>query len=170
MNAYFSTAFNPAVDFEDVFDQNLVSTQNRNVSSAEFKGYELDIAYDISGTHLALSYGETAATDKDSGERLDVPADRWVLDASQDFLQGDLAAGVRVTQADNLKSTTEGLDDVDGYTITDAYLAWEPTHAALNGLRIDLAIGNLGDKDYRRNSFSLPSAGRDIQLTARYRF
>lgn len=170
MDAYFSTAFNPVVDFEDVFDQSRISTQNRNISSAEFEGYEIDIAYDIANTSVALSYGETDAKDKENGEKLSVPANKLVFDMAQGFLQGDLAIGLRVTDADNLESIVQGLNDVDGYTVTDAYAVWEPTSELLKGLRLGLTISNLGDKDYQRNSFDLPSAGRDIQLIARYRF
>lgn len=170
MNAYFSTAFNPFVSFEDVFDQGRVSTQNRNVSSAEFDGYELDVAYEINNTSVALSYGETDAKDKDTGDALSVPADKWVLDIAQNFLQGDLAAGLRVTDAGDREPAVSGLPPVEGYTVTDAYFVWEPSSESLAGLRLGLSVLNLGDKDYQRNSFDLPSAGRDVRLTARYRF
>ena len=81
-------------------------------------------------------------------------------------------AGVRFTHAARQDRTdypenTAGQEYSD-YNITDLYASWQPE--SLNGVKLDLTVNNVTDKHYRRAWEELYESGREIILTATYRF
>jgi hemoglobin/transferrin/lactoferrin receptor protein len=101
-----------------------------------------------------------------------VPADTINADLRYAFPTAGLVTGLRLTHAQNQQRIdVPELDPTtrfDGYSITDVYANWSP--AALPQLRFDLNINNLTDEFYQRAWDQLAQPGREIILSAVYRF
>src|SRR5690606_2053883 len=100
-----------------------------------------------------------------------IPANKWVLDLGYYFLQRDLKAGLRtsvVSAQDQLPESETR--EFDSYTLADAYVTWEPATGNMNGLKLGLALDNLADEEYRVAFQELYMPGRNIKLSASYRF
>jgi hemoglobin/transferrin/lactoferrin receptor protein len=149
------------------------STSWINVDEARLRGAELSARYLRGDLSLRLGYGVTRGRDENSGEDLsNVPADTFNADLRYAFPAAGLVTGLRLTQAqDQRRLNVPELDPTtrfDGYSITDVYANWSP--AALPQLRFDLNINNLTDEFYQRAWDQLPQPGREIILSAVYRF
>ncbi|MFD1217459.1 TonB-dependent hemoglobin/transferrin/lactoferrin family receptor [Microbulbifer celer] len=149
-----------------------MNTTYQNVDEAELKGFELGANYRVNDLALGLSYGQTEGKDLSDGSYLsNIPADKWVLDLGYYFLQRDVKTGLRtsvVSAQDELPS--EETRTFDSYTLADAYVTWEPATGNLNGLKLGLALDNLTDEEYRVAFQELYMPGRNIKLSASYRF
>ncbi|WP_160152468.1 TonB-dependent hemoglobin/transferrin/lactoferrin family receptor [Microbulbifer sp. ALW1] len=149
-----------------------MNTTYQNVDEAELKGFELGANYRLNDLELGLSYGQTEGKDPSDDSYLsNIPADKWVLDLGYYFLQRDLKTGLRTS----LVSAQDQLPDdeareFDSYTLADAYVTWEPATGNLNGLKLGLALDNLADEEYRVAFQQLYMPGRNIKLSASYRF
>lgn len=143
-----------------------------NVDDARLTGFEFTTRYRFQQTRLILNYGQTEGKDKNSNEYLsNIPAHKLGVDLSQGIMEGDMKLGTRVThvaQQDNLPDGN--LNDYDSYTLWDVYAAWEPAMGTFEGLRVDFTIENIGDDEYRQAWDTLYGQGRNMKLSARYRF
>src|SRR5690606_40628511 len=100
------------------------------------------------------------------------PADTFTADVHYAFLDRQITTGVRVINAsaqDHTKyaANTAGTE-YDGYTVTDLYMSWEPS--SLSGFKLDVTLNNLTDKDYRVAWEELDQPGKELIVSARYRF
>lgn len=149
-----------------------MNTTYQNVDEAEIKGFELGANYLLNDLELGLSYGQSEGRDlTDNSYLSNIPADKWVLDLGYYFLQRDLKAGLRtsVVSAQEQLPETE-TREFDSYTLADAYVTWEPATGSMNGLKLGLAVDNLADEEYRVAFQQLYMPGRNIKLSASYRF
>lgn len=148
------------------------TTTWRNVDKARITGAELSADYRYNRLRWQWSYGHARGEDRNTGQDLSqIPADTFATDLSYAVLPAELTLGTRVTRALSQKRTQctgcNG-DTYDGYTLVDLYASWEPK--SLPGMKLDLAINNLTDQDYQVAWESLKEAGREVKLSARYRF
>lgn len=145
----------------------------RNVDKAKLTGFEVSSAYRYQLFKVQLNYGQTEGKDKQTDQYLaNIPAHKWVLDLSQGVEDGDITFGTRVTHVsrqDQLSGTFASRD-YQGYTLWDVYTSWQPSTGALTGLKLDLALENIGDEQYRQAWQTLDEQGRNIKLSARYQF
>ncbi|MCL1037336.1 TonB-dependent hemoglobin/transferrin/lactoferrin family receptor [Shewanella submarina] len=145
-----------------------------NVQDARLQGFELVTNYRIKQTWVSLSYGQTEGKDKADDSFLEgIPADKFVLDLSQGWFDGDFKAGTRLTYVAEQKDVPADFtaaEQYDSYTLWDLYLAWEPSSGALTGLRIDAGVDNITDEYYQQAWQTLYQQGRNIKLNARYMF
>ena len=154
------------------------TTSWQNVQNAKLEGFEFNTLYRFEQTRINVSYGQTKGTDKDNGEYLEgIPANKLVMDLSQGILEGDVKFGTRViyhASQDHLPTDYRLPDDAggkfDSYTLWDLYFAWEPAMGKFTGLRVDAAIENITDKEYRQAWQTLYSQGRNAKLSLRYMF
>ncbi|WOX04537.1 TonB-dependent hemoglobin/transferrin/lactoferrin family receptor [Microbulbifer pacificus] len=149
-----------------------MNTTYRNVDEAELKGFELGANYLLNNLELGLSYGQTEGRNlSDDSYLSNIPADKWVLDLGYYFLQRDLKAGLRTSVVSAQEQLPESeARTFDAYTLADAYVTWEPATGSLNGLKLGLALDNLADEEYRVAFQELYMPGRNIKLSASYRF
>ncbi|WGL16092.1 TonB-dependent hemoglobin/transferrin/lactoferrin family receptor [Microbulbifer bruguierae] len=149
-----------------------MNTTYLNVDEAELKGFELSANYLVNDLEVGASYGQTEGKDlSDDSYLSSIPADKFVLDLGYYFLQRDLKTGLRtsvVSAQDQLPA--EETREYDSYTLADAYVTWEPATGNLNGLKLGLALDNLADEEYRVAFQELYMPGRNIKLSASYRF
>lgn len=87
----------------------------------------------------------------------------------------DLVAGYTLNAARRLDDVPAGAVERPGYAIHEVQLEWQP--AAVHGLRVALAVRNLGDKRYVSHSSLdggtgniLPEPGRDVRATLAWQF
>ncbi|MBY6210265.1 TonB-dependent hemoglobin/transferrin/lactoferrin family receptor [Microbulbifer agarilyticus] len=149
-----------------------MNTTYLNVDKAELKGFELGVNYLVSDLELGMNYGQTEGKDlSDDSYLSNIPADKVVLDVGHYFLQRDLKAGLRTTFISAQEQLPEEETREFGkYNLTDAYVTWEPATGSLNGLKLGLAVDNLTDEEYRVAFQELYMPGRNIKLSASYRF
>jgi len=149
-----------------------MNTTYLNVDEAELKGFELSANYLVNDLEVGASYGQTEGKDlSDNSYLSSIPADKFVLDLGYYFLQRDLKTGLRtsvVSAQDQLPE--EVTEEYSSYTLADAYVTWEPATGNLNGLKLGLALDNLTDEEYRVAFQQLYMPGRNIKLSASYRF
>lgn len=141
-----------------------------NVDEARLKGFELTFNYGLNDFNAALSYGQTRGEDKQTGEKISgIPADKWVLDLSQRFVNRSVKTGLRVSHIEAQNRTpSEDSRDYDRYTLADIYATWEPV--TMPNLKLDLSLNNLTDQYYRVAFQELYMPGRDVRLAVRYQF
>ncbi|MBL1379283.1 TonB-dependent hemoglobin/transferrin/lactoferrin family receptor [Zobellella iuensis] len=166
-------------DVEDFIEQQVTmdfvnrvfETRYRNVQNAELKGGELALDYDWRELELGLSYGRTRGKDKSDGGALEgIPADKWVASAGYWLLDRQLRLGTRLTHAHGQRRVpAEHGQDYDNYTLLDLGANWYG-RGSLEGLELGLVADNLTDRYYRRAFEQLYEPGRNIKLSALYRF
>jgi len=162
--------YNPITFFGITVDQN---TTWLNVDSAGLTGFEFDSTYAKDNLNLTFAYGETRGKDKRSGDALaQVPADKFVLGAAYLFDQVNVTTGLRLTHVkdQNKVPNESAIESYEGYTLTDLYASWQPKATMFEGLSIDATVKNLSDKYYRVAFEELFEAGREVRISATYRF
>ncbi|WP_028771493.1 TonB-dependent hemoglobin/transferrin/lactoferrin family receptor [Shewanella waksmanii] len=143
-----------------------------NVDEAQLTGFEFSTRYRFEQTRVNLNYGQTEGKDKASDEYLsNIPAKKLAIDLSQGLMEGDVKVGTRFTYvAEQDQLPEENLNQYDAYKLWDVYVAWEPAVGTFEGLRVDFAIENIGDEEYRQAWQTLYEQGRNYKLSARYNF
>ncbi|MEH6357845.1 MAG: TonB-dependent hemoglobin/transferrin/lactoferrin family receptor [Pseudomonadales bacterium] len=142
----------------------------KNVDKAELKGFEVAADYQLDKLRLKLAYGQVRGEDDETGRDLsNIPTDTLTADLSYAFLNEQLTAGVRVTDAasQNNKPTTDD-NDYEGYTVGDIYATWQPE--SMDSLKVGLTVNNISDKHYRRAFEQLFETGREAIISVRYEF
>ncbi|MGI2116024.1 TonB-dependent hemoglobin/transferrin/lactoferrin family receptor [Shewanella frigidimarina] len=148
------------------------TTSWNNVDEAELTGFELTMRYRYQQTRLIFNYGQTEGKDDTTDEYLSgIPAKKFGIDLSQVIMDGDMKLGTRFTYVANQDQLpTDNLNQYDSYKLWDVYAAWEPAMGTFEGVRVDFAIENIGDEEYRQAWQTLYSQGRNFKLSARYSF
>lgn len=159
-----------SLPFPPFFSVDAGHTTYNNVDEARLKGFELTFNYGLNDFYAALSYGQTRGEDKQTGEKLSgIPADKWVLDLSQRFVNHSVKTGLKVSHIETQNRTpSEDSRDYDRYTLADIYATWQP--AAITDLKLDLSVNNLFDQYYRVAFQELYMPGRDVRLAVSYQF
>lgn len=144
-----------------------------NVDEAEIRGYELAADYQRGAFRMNVAYGRSRGEDKKTGEDLtDIPADTLTANLSYGFMQRQLTAGVRLTSVNDQNRTNYSENTnatrYNGYNVANFYMSWEPS--LMKALKIDLTVNNLSDKHYRRAWSELDESGREVIVSAKYKF
>ncbi|MCL1092594.1 TonB-dependent hemoglobin/transferrin/lactoferrin family receptor [Shewanella kaireitica] len=148
------------------------TTSWNNVDEAKLTGFEFSTRYRYEQTRLSLNYGQTEGKDKTEGDYLtNIPAKKLGIDLSQAIMEGDMKFGTRFTYvAEQDQLPEDYANQYDSYKLWDVYVAWEPAMGTFEGLRVDFAVENIGDEEYRQAWQTLYEQGRNFKLSARYSF
>lgn len=148
------------------------TTSWNNVNEAKLTGFELTTRYRYQQTRVLFNYGQTEGKDGTTDEYLSgIPAKKYGVDLSQVIMDGDMKLGTRFTYVSNQDQLpADNLNQYDSYKLWDIYAAWEPAMGTFEGVRVDFAIENIGDEEYRQAWQTLYSQGRNFKLSARYAF
>ncbi|MBT1443711.1 TonB-dependent hemoglobin/transferrin/lactoferrin family receptor [Shewanella sp. JM162201] len=144
-----------------------------NVTAARLTGFELEGSYRYGATLFGFSYGETRGKDKLDGSYIEgMPANKLKLDLSRAIMDGDMKLGSRYLYVAIQDEVPAGhsVGSYDDYGLWDLYLSWQPQAGTLSGTRVDFAIENVGDEQYRRAWQTLYEPGRNFKLSLGYRF
>lgn len=148
------------------------NTYNVNVEEAQLKGFELSTSYRLASLTARLGYGQVRGKDKLSGEDLtNIPADKITAQLTQ-ALADNAHIGARVshTQDQNKTRYAENSNNTvyDDYTTLDVFGAWSPE--SLEHMTFNMNLNNLTNRYYRKTWSQLDAAGREVILSASYRF
>jgi hemoglobin/transferrin/lactoferrin receptor protein len=148
------------------------TTSWNNVDEAKLTGFEFNTRYRYKQTRVTFNYGQTEGKDKNTDEYLsNIPAKKMGIDLSQSIMEGDMKLGTRFTYvAEQDDLPVDNLEQYDAYNLWDVYVAWEPAMGTFEGLRVDFAVENIGDEEYRQAWQTLYEQGRNFKLSARYSF
>ena len=141
---------------------------------AEVSGYEVDYQtmLTLGGRMWDASVSYSALTGElDDGDNLpSIPADKIGLGLGTRF--NAIAVQLDVEHVSDQTDIGLGELKTDGFTNVDISASYQPPQ--YEGLTLSAAIRNVTDEEIRRHASPLkdkmPEAGRDIRLTARYRF
>ncbi|BDZ74096.1 TonB-dependent receptor [Methylophaga marina] len=156
--------------FDDYYP---VNTEYRNVDKAQLVGFELAMDYQWQNWNAMVSYGQTRAKNKNTGEALaNIPADKWVLDLNKSWLSDSLQTGSTLTRVESQKHKPNDVmsanEDYEHYNLVDLYARWTPRD--FENLTVDLTVNNLTDQHYRVAFQQLYMPGKDIRLGVKYDF
>ena len=153
-----------------------------NAQDAQIKGYEVSAQYAQGPLNVNLAYSQARGTEVTNigatpveNYLQDIPADKWVLDINYGLWNIDTKIGMRVVnvdEQDRLPPPSSGsqIGPYNSYTLTDFYATWEPTSGNLEGLKLDFALINAFDKNYRVAWSEVYEPGRAARIAARYSF
>ncbi len=143
-------------------------------------GWELRAGWGLEGFETILGYTHVDTEDEDGNpiaitRRKAAPTgDRLVWD-SRWQARDDLVLGYTLTLVARLDEVAAGQSERPGYTLHDLQAQWSPP--LVDGLTLALAVHNLLDHRYSEQTSIESSttgiveeAGRDVRLTATYRF
>lgn len=146
-------------------------TTNRNVRNAELEGFEVELSYEAPYGYVSASYAQTRGRDKTQNQPLaNVAPDEWVVQAGLRHPEWGVSFDWRTRLVEDQDRVPQGVADTPGFTVHDLRLAWQPRIAALSGLRLEFAVDNLGNRDYREHLSLLKSAGRSFKTSLSLRF
>lgn len=153
-------------------------TTNLNLPEAQIDGWEFAADYGWGPVFAELSYSRIRGENKETGEPLlNIPAD--TLKGNLGLQWGGIRTGLRVTRASNQGRVPENDDPesgvftippTEGYTVFDIYATWRPAGGLLDGMRLDVGIDNLTDRNYRRHLAAIDAAGRNARIQVGYQF
>ncbi|TFH84894.1 TonB-dependent receptor [Billgrantia azerbaijanica] len=180
-NLYLSAeAF--VTEIDDVVGQQNRSGVLENLGELETRGISATLGYDWERLSATLAYSRSRP--ELNGEPLNDDnwslgtsvGDSWV--ASLTYRATDsLDVGWTGRFAERLTDVADGYTEKAGYGVHDVYARWQPL--AGDQLTLSLTVNNLFDKQYFDHATyavygdvaaGLPEAGRDIRLSAAYRF
>lgn len=161
-------------DVKDYIDLEVLTntTQAINVRNARIEGGELEAGYDANRWFSTLGYSHIEGENTANGAALaTIPEDKLALLVGWRIPGWDTTLGWRGALLFGQDQVPSGTDKTEGRkAIHDVFVSWEPTEAALDGLRLDFAVDNVFDKSYRRHLASQYETGRNFMLTASMRF
>lgn len=182
---YFDTHFDNYITDETVGSETTIYNMEGIVTS---KGVEARATYGLGGWDMTLGYltmdlednqGETVVDDMGLGNQT---GDRWSLDNRYTFADPQMTIGWIVTAYERLTDLPDDQSERAGYATHDVYASWVPSD--MPDLTLTAGIYNLFDKEYTdQNTYylepnsargittgAITSPGRDVRLSAAYRF
>ena len=164
-------------DVEDLIELQVVggafgTSTNRNVTNARIEGIELEAGYDSQTVFVTAGYARIRGDDVDNNTPLaSIPEDKISLTAGYRWTETGLEAGWRSIYYAGQDRVPAGTVAVPGSkTIHDIFVSWVPDDEDVDGLRLDFGVDNVFDKNYQRFLSSLRESGRNVKISATYKF
>ena len=152
------------------------TTNSANVKNAELEGIEAEFAYDSEVIYGRATFASIEGTDSVTGE--DVGAltpNRLALDVGVKVPEWKARIGSRLQiagdyerKALNGSNILDVVEERNGYAVLDFYATWKPDFA--NGVRFDVGVENVFDKEYERVFAGVLEPGRNFKIAASYQF
>lgn len=140
------------------------TTTSDNVADAKLWGNEVEATYENRRIRLAVGFSTLDGEDEDTGDPLGVlTPPQLTTDLAFKLPEVDSVVGWRMLAADEFDEVTDESDRRPGYAVHDLYYSWSPRGGVLDGLRVDLGIDNLFDKDYARVYTGANEPGRNYK-------
>ncbi|MXS85887.1 TonB-dependent hemoglobin/transferrin/lactoferrin family receptor [Nitrosomonas sp. HPC101] len=146
-------------------------TTSDNVRDAVLEGFEIEANYAAQYGYAGFSYAQTRGYNRtDGGVLSNIQPDKWIIMAGLTWPTYSLSLGWRSSIVEAQNRVPTGGTATPGYTLHDLTLTWLPQNGSFKGVRLDLGIDNLTDKDYRRHLSVLKDPGRNYKLAVSYQF
>ena len=145
------------------------TSRNVNTAQAELEGFEMEAEYDSERFFARASFSSITGRDKQTGEFVGVLSpDTFYIDAGVRIPELDLRLGSRAEIAGALNEVTDPSLRLESFEKVDIYAVWAPVEGLLRGLRVDLALDNVGDSSFERVAPGARAPGRNFQAAIRY--
>jgi len=146
------------------------TSQHVNVASADLDGAEIEATYDNQWFAVRATYAQIEGRDRDTGEFVGaLYPNKFFVDAAYKLPEIDARIGARATFAGEFDMVNDPSERRDAYQTVDLYAVWEPTNAALRGLRLDVGVDNVFDEDYELVFANVSEEGRNYKVGMSYR-
>lgn len=142
-----------------------------NITNALIDGVEISATYDSDHVYLHGNASQINGVDRMTGEFLEgvlTPVTIF-LDGGIKYQPWGLRAGSRVTHAGTFNKVNDPEEKRSGFTVADIYMIWEPKIPAFHGMRMDLGIDNIMDKNYERINRGVSQPGRSFKIALSWR-
>jgi len=137
-----------------------------NAHRAELHGVEIEGSYDSTLVFATVAFSSIEGINRDTGLFIGtLSPDRVNLDAGVKLPKLDARLGMRGEFASDFDKVNTPGESRDSYAVFDLYLAWIPAAETLKGLRVDLGVDNVGDKNYERVFAGVPEPGRNVKFS-----
>ena len=152
------------------------TSESANVDRAELEGWEGELHYDSERIFARASFSSIEGTDVSDGSDLgSLTPDRMALNFGVKLPEWNTRLGARVQHASDFEQRVSNgsggftvQDERDGYVVFDIYATYRPDF--VEGLRLDLGIDNVFDKDYERVFAGVSEPGTNFKITASWQF
>jgi len=145
------------------------TSRNINTSEAELEGVELEARYDSRRVFARASFSTLDGRNKQTGEFVGVLSpDTFYIDAGLRIPEIDLRIGSRAEIASALDEVNDPELRLGAFEKVDLYAVWEPSQEFLKGVRVDVALDNVGDESFERVAPGAIAPGRNVQVALRY--
>lgn len=145
------------------------TSRNVNTAEAELEGVELEARYDSHRVFARATFSTLDGRNTQTGEYVGVLSpDTFYVDAGLRIPEIDLRVGSRAEIASALTEVNDPELRLGAYEKVDVYAVWEPSQEFLKGLRVDLALDNVGDESFERVAPGAIAPGRNFQAALRY--
>ncbi|MBN2700838.1 MAG: TonB-dependent hemoglobin/transferrin/lactoferrin family receptor [Methylohalobius sp. ZOD2] len=145
--------------------------QYQNVNRARRRGMELEAGYGFGDLDLNLIYSRMRTEDRNTGENLFSPPDKFVGKVRYWVREVDLSLLWISTWVGGQHYDATELRRRDDYNVHDLFLVWQP----IRSLKVDFGVTNLFDQGYApyfsENNFTkVKEEGRSYKITVGMRF
>ncbi|TVP58925.1 MAG: TonB-dependent hemoglobin/transferrin/lactoferrin family receptor [Halomonadaceae bacterium] len=148
------------------------TTRFENVAKARLRGAEFELAYEHPDHRINVAVTHLRGNDRNGDQPLEgIAGDDISVSYARLLTDRNLELGVRgllVAGQDRLPETTDpdAPEPSAGYGTMDVFASWSPTVSVSTNLRLD----NVFDRTFRRGNALVNSPGRNVRLSAVYRF
>ncbi|MEQ8602080.1 MAG: TonB-dependent hemoglobin/transferrin/lactoferrin family receptor [Marivibrio sp.] len=148
------------------------TTETQNVPEGRITGAELEAAYEARRFFAGLAATRLRGDDLTDNEPLaDIPEDVVSLDGGLRWPGLGLVAGWRASLYFGQDRVPDDAEPLRGRKmIHDLFVSYEPNDPDLDGLRVDFGVDNVFDKDFQRFGSALRETGRNVKLSAGFKF
>lgn len=163
-------------DIENFIEQTITGfvASFRNASQARLRGVEVEGNYRINNYNFILSAGGVRGENETLNTDLtDIPGDRLSLAGERFMLENQLKTGVRTTfhaEQNKVPSGSALITPVPGAVTYDVYASYTPDATKDGSFRVDFAVDNITDKNYRPQLAYIPELGRNAKITLNWKF
>ena len=173
---YFETSAEDFIDYDVAFIPPfgpLTFTPN-NVSNAKLRGVELEGGVELGNFDLWSNFTSIRGDNLSAGTPLtSVTPDRLTLGLDYAEKTYGLSPGIRVSYNWKQSRVPGDVAQTPEYTVVDLLLSWKPGEAEKDfgwakNLEVNFGIDNLLDRGYRQHLASLPEAGINPKVMAKY--
>ncbi|MHA7857842.1 MAG: TonB-dependent hemoglobin/transferrin/lactoferrin family receptor [Henriciella sp.] len=152
------------------------TSESANVDRAELEGWEGELHYNSERIFARASFSSIEGTDVSDGSDLgSLTPDRMALNFGVKLPEWNTRLGARVQHASDFEQRVSNgsggftvQDERDGYVVFDIYATYRPDF--VEGLRLDLGIDNVFDKDYERVFAGVSEPGTNFKIAASWQF
>ncbi len=152
------------------------TSESANVDRAELEGWEGELRYDSERIFARANFSSIEGTDVSDGSDLgSLTPDRMALNFGVKLPEWNTRLGARVQHASDFEQRVSNgsggftvQDERDGYVVFDIYATYRPDF--VEGLRLDLGIDNVFDKDYERVFAGVSEPGTNFKIAASWQF
>jgi len=140
-----------------------------NVPRAHIRGTEIQLDYDSDYVFFSGGYSRIRGDNtSDNTPLTSIPADKLMLTVGGKLPQFDINFGVTDEYAWSQDRVSDASLAVDGYNIVGIFAGWAPQDGPLKGLKVNVGIDNLLDKNYERYLALEKAPGRDYYAAISY--